>query len=1339
MQKFIIDQFYDLPVNRNVDPSEKFFRVIVDDGVEVRLPKFKYQIGKELPETVFCRVKSISNGLPVLSHVPSRHVFDLYGRRNWQHEAYDFRVNRLPAGADSPYELVDDNGILFRLYDREARLVEGQTVRCRFERLTDKVFQIRRAYDEYSLQLMTFDEVLAMAGMAPALRGFVRRQAERLPQFAAAIREYDEKRAGWVVTATQSLRDCMAEFFAQARVPRNTLALRGLLEGLRQASTSLLENSEFLRNTAGDVRSGLQNVLTETAESVKPYLKALDLIDRNCYEEYVTGLIEKLRISGYLYHPKLQFATMLAIFRLRPHLAQTTIGSIFDAVKQWRLDTWVAEPFRSAFIEQFEIFVADARHRLEYLPQVETNDDLSNLENVLTAIALQLHIADQDQFVHYGLNRSRLYRYASLARPRSADDLLDKAFYTLLNGGTERLEFSYDSIKNYTLMVTALSRPMHEAQRSLATKRTLAVGQVRVEVGPDGLVVRRTDSGSDARPVLPNGMMHWLSPQIVLDDVPVPNASAMRKYQGHQDLWRQIELALLEETDEPQTPAYQAKAEPGDEVEIRVVASEPALVPGNPRLLCEVVDPNFEHTYGYLYREDITDYKVKDFNPSGYTDEAAHPLHFWALVKGTDADGKLLFSLKEAADRAVRDEIANRTDEFLAVITANYPGQRYSAISDHGFGLMLDRSEGFDDLPVRTVVRVRLTDIPVSGFITGEIIDYATGAVGGAESLAYLMRQIGYEQIDEEESDDDIIRDADEILSADELLEVVEMLRFKALATPQLLAAVDYLSLAALLARIVGADDLADDLSTHRSLLGQHQYYADNTRIDADSLDRLAPAVEGRPMLERIFTRLRIVSWLGDIDRMPDLQAYIDAPRNELEGTLAKLVGSYNLLASGAIEDTDSLRFIKKRIAELLGVNSETHHLKHYGSESQYVEFKSSLVFPARKKGQTHCDADKERQHREILEIIAGFLNSTGGTLFIGVNDQHYEKGLAEDFPYLPKDVRSMDNLGVYLENIVRNSYDQGKNVGNYVHISPDDESERGVLVVKVDPSRTPVMLGGVIFVRQSTSTIPMLDADRRRFIAERERRYDEMMRIAGVAPADDDVVDVDAEILESAPVKAEAPMRKVAHYDPVATSRWRRNVLHNYDDDYVDPAAYLYFTADTLQYSRTDVYLDMNEEVACRLALVVSPEDAERGWLLMAFEDERVAKVPLREIFEKPENENLRYFDGAPLQFATIVRPGDALMCILADSSDGLSARCTPVDRIAECRLTSTPDRILSAPAARCLGWEQVAASAIDHLSDYMVDNLSTRQIGYTLRTRVGQAKADKEIERLFKLCRPE
>ncbi len=802
MNEYIVDQCYDFPVDITADINEDFFRILLNDGVELRLPKFTYQRGKPLPSTILCRVKMIRDGLPVLSHVPAQHVYRLYGDRDWAHESYDFKVSRLPQAKDGPYELVDNHGIIFRLFDKDARLALGQKVRCRFVRLTDRSFMIVRDYAEDSLQFLTIDDILGQLDLPPVLVKFLHTFLQRTDAMARARAEMGEMRAGWAMTAMQGLRAGMADLFATARVPRNARALRAMFGALRDAALMLLENSEFLRNSSGATRAGMQRQLTETAESVDPYLRAISLLTQGTDQSYIMGLMEKLRKSGYLYHPKLQFGTMMAVFRLKPGLIKKALGSIYDAVMQWQLNTWTVEPFRSAFVEQFEIYVEDARHRIDELPQPETEADFDNLENVLTAIALQLHIADADTYESYSLNRSRLYRYAALARPRSAEALLDKALHSLVSGGTHHLEFGYDSIKNYTLMVTALSTPLHEAHRQFSGTRVLRAGHVAVELSADGLSLRRTDD-ADARPVLPNGSMTWLTPQIYLEGVEQLSAAKLRKYQAHQELWKQIELALFEERAAAVTTERRRRAEPGDEVEIRVLAAEADRFGSNPRLLCEIVDPCFERGKGYLYRSDIVDYKVKNFDPRCYTGTNGRPLSFWAEVKECDENGNYLFSLKEAADQLVRTELANRTDELVAVITVA-TGNRYSAIGDRGFGFFVERSYGFENLQPQTYVRVRLTDIPVEGNIVAEIVDFAREGetVSKDDTLVYLMRQLGAES--DADGDDDIMRDSDELLGVDELMEIVEMLRFRALATPQLLAAVGYLGLDRVLALVAG-------------------------------------------------------------------------------------------------------------------------------------------------------------------------------------------------------------------------------------------------------------------------------------------------------------------------------------------------------------------------------------------------------------------------------------------------------------------------------------------------------------------------------------------------------
>lgn len=72
------------------------------------------------------------------------------------------------------------------------------------------------------------------------------------------------------------------------------------------------------------------------------------------------------------------------------------------------------------------------------------------------------------------------------------------------------------------------------------------------------------------------------------------------------------------------------------------------------------------------------------------------------------------------------------------------------------------------------------------------------------------------------------------------------------------------------------------------------------------------------------------------------------------------------------------------------------------GREGTYREFKTSLIYYAGSSKQ-----DFEKQSSVIMKTIAGFLNSKGGSLFIGVNDLGEIIGLHNDYSYFGKSTTS--------------------------------------------------------------------------------------------------------------------------------------------------------------------------------------------------------------------------------------------------------------------------------------------------------------------------------------------
>jgi len=131
--------------------------------------------------------------------------------------------------------------------------------------------------------------------------------------------------------------------------------------------------------------------------------------------------------------------------------------------------------------------------------------------------------------------------------------------------------------------------------------------------------------------------------------------------------------------------------------------------------------------------------------------------------------------------------------------------------------------------------------------------------------------------------------------------------------------------------------------------------------------------------------------------------------------------------------------------------------------ESDVLEFKSSLRWDYR---QNKINKDVEA---EIPQALAALLNTKGGTLIIGADDDGRYLGLAKDYPSLPK--RNSDGFQLHLMDLISNRL--GKAVCDCLRVSfpPLDEGE--LCRIDIDPSPTPVYVGseGEFYIRIGNST----------------------------------------------------------------------------------------------------------------------------------------------------------------------------------------------------------------------------------------------------------------------------
>ncbi len=170
--------------------------------------------------------------------------------------------------------------------------------------------------------------------------------------------------------------------------------------------------------------------------------------------------------------------------------------------------------------------------------------------------------------------------------------------------------------------------------------------------------------------------------------------------------------------------------------------------------------------------------------------------------------------------------------------------------------------------------------------------------------------------------------------------------------------------------------------------------------------------------------------------------------------------------AIGVIAGTILYRYKKRKPKKEL-TTSDVLTLIEKG-ENAKVEFKSSLRHDYR---QIKTDKNLESA---ILKSIAGFLNSNGGTLIIGVDDDGGILGLENDYWSLKKE--SKDGFEQRLMLIVSNEF--GKDICSKIHVSFHRIRDKEICSLSIIPSKRPVYFEEnnqtVFFLRTGNVTKPL-------------------------------------------------------------------------------------------------------------------------------------------------------------------------------------------------------------------------------------------------------------------------
>jgi hypothetical protein len=147
--------------------------------------------------------------------------------------------------------------------------------------------------------------------------------------------------------------------------------------------------------------------------------------------------------------------------------------------------------------------------------------------------------------------------------------------------------------------------------------------------------------------------------------------------------------------------------------------------------------------------------------------------------------------------------------------------------------------------------------------------------------------------------------------------------------------------------------------------------------------------------------------------------------------------------------------------------------------ETTEVEFKATL------RMNLHTGQKDPRMELACIKTIAGFLNTKGGTLVVGVTDEGIPLGLESD------QFASEDKMSLHLANLINEKI--GPQYMIYVHPRFEDYKEKHILWVECWPSKTPVFVkeGNDVkfYIRTGTSTTELNSSQTHDFIKQKFER----------------------------------------------------------------------------------------------------------------------------------------------------------------------------------------------------------------------------------------------------------
>lgn len=1239
------------------------------DGKNIGVKKFEFQKGKDRPSQLAVIVDRADEYKVVLK----QDMGPILSERYHTGEIHDFRVDADMTMTETPhYKVSDGMGYWIMLFPKPGiKLSKGDMVRCRVGRVKgiNLNLDIVDATEGAFMKPLDIEDICVAGSKIQILRltAFLRRQ----PELAKAIEAKQAKDYEWIFQAVRGAKEALFNISLDDLTP----ASLDYVTTFRTLVAWLLEDSSYMNDFPPARRVALRDELARIVSYADDLSVALKIVLEGKQQQYIEDIFSKLRTSGYLYRPENKLRTLMCIVSLNGEWMDSHMTTLIDIIHKGKEAVWKAEPFRTAFVNQLQLYIDTNHLRLDLASDVDGPEETERLDKMIISLAIQQLLRSdviEDPDVDYTVNRSRLYRYFSFKRNVDRKKMLEKAYKVLSGAAIRQDEFGWDQTEDTGILSAQLLRvdePEGLTYRYDTPRGVLITDGV-------GIAVKSPDDKAQVPALSPmlklwNGLMVYL-PELLAPDVRLP-----KTIQQYKRAWNAINHAVFygqhsdEETEEPVVVQARHYPEVGDVVDVVIDGSD-----GNdlPTYHCTVVD-DFYTGQGYVKIRDLNGWK-RALPLSEFSDSEGRLYRLKARVTGIkESDRTLFFNIYNELIDFVLEQV-EVDDVVRAVITAppTYKtGFKYSALTEFGYTVFVERDRNDPNaIPNGTQVVLKITDKYNTGprrgnimavFADDEEIDDELFSpdlpiVEYESALKVLFQNYSDEQVWEPAAttadDEAEAGGMEELLSDEAATEIMLIIARMGDLETDLTKSYNYFSFAGLLAQMTGDDKMAAHYARRCHVIEILDEFASNGRVDARELESLMPDIMGAGMMMPEIFKLKMLLAL-------DRHEYDDMVwemRSSVSGgtleRLASLVTSYNALDGFKLVDVR--RKIREEICALLHLASDIHPTQIAGGkENITTEFKTSMIYPAG----AGMRRDVKAQISEILTVIVGFMNSQGGKLYIGVSDEGYVRGLENDLAFFG----THDKMVLALNNALHSHVTYIPNMSAYIQHKWETYDDREVLVIDVKRTPKAMALDNIYYERVESSTFYVKEKNVAEFLRQRDGTtpvsehpsLTEPVQVRALQapqrlPAPQSVQPVSSQFPESAPEPEPVqPEKRLPEPERIRTVSNRDRRLHDYEfgPDEQQPVAYIYFEADGgFNAMNYDGWIEADK--ALTLALREKESD---GSLICVYSDGNSLRLSVKALLD--EGQGKLTTGGRPV-FISPAAPGDGILMYYR-SEDGM------------------------------------------------------------------------------------